>query len=310
MEMEKEVRNKKQAIGGQAVIEGVMFKSPKGWAVAVREPGGGIRLKRETLKVHAGEKIPFVRGVFILFYTLLLGIRALEFSAQVAAASDEEKPISPLQMGATLLVSLAAAVGLFLVLPLYIAKLLGFIFPAVAASGMLFNLADGLVRVGLFLLYVWVIGMWKEIARIFEYHGAEHMVIHAYENGGLGMGEIKRQQKEHPRCGTSFLLIVLVLSILVFSLIPHGWPFYMKFLSRLVLIPFLAGLSYEVLKASAKWEKNPVMRLLVLPGLALQRLTTGEPDERQLEVSLKAFEAVASLAGEPENAMPLAGQVK
>ncbi|MDA8085891.1 MAG: DUF1385 domain-containing protein, partial [Nitrospiraceae bacterium] len=176
-------KDARQAIGGQAVIEGVMFKSRGGWAVAVREPGGNIRLKCEPLKTHAGEKIPFVRGAIILFYTLILGIRALEFSAQVAAAGEEEKPISALQMGLTLAASLAAAAGLFLVLPLYMAKLLGFIFPAVAASGLLFNLVDGLVRVALFLLYIWLIGMWKEIGRIFEYHGAEHKVIHAYEAG-------------------------------------------------------------------------------------------------------------------------------
>ncbi|MDA8171203.1 MAG: DUF1385 domain-containing protein [Nitrospiraceae bacterium] len=299
-------KDKKQAIGGQAVIEGVMFKSPRGWAVAVREPGGGIRLKCEPLKAHAGEKIPFIRGAIILFYTLLLGIRALEFSAQVATAGEDEKPISALQMGLTLVVSLAAAVGLFLVLPLYVAKLLGFIFPAIAASGLFFNLTDGLVRVALFLLYIWLIGMWKEIGRIFEYHGAEHKVIHAYEmeNGRMDMERIMLQHREHPRCGTSFLLIVLVLSILVFSLIPHGWPFYLKFLSRLVLIPFLAGLSYEVLKVSARFQKNPFVRLMVLPGLALQRLTTGEPDELQIEVSLKAFEAVTSLA---EEAVPAAG---
>ncbi len=294
-------KDARQAIGGQAVIEGVMFKSRGGWAVAVREPGGNIRLKCEPLKTHAGEKIPFVRGAIILFYTLILGIRALEFSAQVAAAGEEEKPISALQMGLTLAASLAAAAGLFLVLPLYMAKLLGFIFPAVAASGLLFNLVDGLVRVALFLLYIWLIGMWKEIGRIFEYHGAEHKVIHAYEEGGgrMEMQRIMLQAREHPRCGTSFLLIVLVLSILVFSLIPHGWPLYMKFLSRLVLIPFLAGLSYEVLKASARFQDNPFVRLMVLPGLLLQKLTTGEPDEKQVEVSLKAFEGVMSFSAAP-----------
>ncbi len=275
-----------------------MFKSRRGWAVAVREPGGEIRLKCEPLKARAGEKIPFVRGAFILFYTLLLGMRALEFSAQVAVGLDAEnqkgeKPISALQMGITLAVSLAAAAGLFLALPLYAAKLLAAVFPSVASSGLLFNLADGLVRAALFLLYIWAIGMWKEIGRIFEYHGAEHKVIHAYEReGGMEIERIKQESRRHPRCGTSFLLIVLVLSVLVFSVIPHGWPFYLKLLSRLVLAPVLAGLSYEVLKAGARWEKNPFMRLMVLPGLALQGLTTGEPDEKQIEVSLRAFEGV------------------
>ena len=298
---------KEEAIGGQAVIEGVMFKSRRGWAVAVREPGGAIRLKREPLKVHAGERVPFIRGVFILFYTLLLGIRALEFSAQVAAAEGdgkdqdknkkEEKPISALQMGVTLAVAIVAAAGLFLALPLYAAKLFGLVFPAAAKSGLLFNLVDGLVRVALFLAYLRAIGMWKEIGRIFEYHGAEHKVIHAYESkNGMEIDKIKLESRRHPRCGTSFLLIVLVLSVLVFSAIPTCWPFYLKLLSRFLLAPFLAGFSYEVLKAGAKWENNPLMRLMVLPGLALQGLTTNEPDEKEIEVSLKAFEGVMSFS--------------
>ena len=278
-----------------------MFKSRKGWAVAVRQPGGAILLKSEPLKAHAGEKVPFIRGAFILFYTLLLGMKALEFSARVAS-EEEEKPISPLQMGLTLVVSVVAAAGLFLFLPLYVARLTGAFFPEVARSGLLFNLVDGVVRVLLFLLYIWAIGLWKEIGRIFEYHGAEHKVIHAYEAGGMDMEKIKRESPLHPRCGTSFLLIVLVLSILVFSLVPRDWPFYLKFLSRFALMPLIAGLSYEMLKAGARYESNPIVRLLVLPGLALQRLTTGEPDESQLEVSLKAFEKVMSFEESPSEA--------
>ncbi|MDA8169748.1 MAG: DUF1385 domain-containing protein [Nitrospiraceae bacterium] len=289
-----------QAIGGQAVIEGVMFKSRRGWAVAVRGQDGSIRLKLEPLTTHRSEKVPLLRGTFILFYTLLLGIRALEFSAQVS--SDEEKPVSPLAMGLTLFLSFAVAIGLFLFLPLYLTRLIGFIFPLVAKTGWLFNLVDGLIRVGLFLLYIGIVGLWKEMARVFEYHGAEHKVIHAYEAGELSMERIKAQSPRHPRCGTSFLLIVMVVSILVFSFIPQHWPLYFKFLSRIVLIPFVAGISYETLKLSAKYQKNPLMRLLVLPGLALQRLTTREPDEKQLEVSLRAFKEVMSLEGPNETA--------
>ncbi len=291
MHPETKEHKHKQAIGGQAVIEGVMFKSRKGWAVAVRQPGGGIMLKSEPLKTHAGEKVPFIRGAFILFYTLLLGMKALEFSARVAS-EEEEKPISPVQMGLTLVISVVVAAGLFLFFPLYIAKLTGSVIPAVAHSGLLFNLVDGLVRVLLFLLYIWAIGLWKEIGRIFEYHGAEYKVIHAYEAGDMDLKTIKGESPLHPRCGTSFLLIVLALSILVFSVVPREWPFYMKFLSRFALMPLIAGLSYEMLKAGAKYESNPIVRLMVLPGLALQRLTTSEPDEKQLEVSLKAFEGV------------------
>ncbi|MDA8157441.1 MAG: DUF1385 domain-containing protein [Actinomycetota bacterium] len=297
--MEKhQASNDLKGIGGQAVIEGVMFKSKKGWSVAVRDPAGVIHLKTEPLKPHRLEKTPLFRGFFILFYTLLLGIKALEFSAQISGGKKEgdgEKPISPIMMAGTLLVSVGAALVLFLFVPLLIAKLVGFLIAPVAASSLLFNVADGISRAAIFLLYVWVIGLWKETGRIFEYHGAEHKVIHAFEDGGLDMENIIKASPRHPRCGTSFLLIVMALSIIVFSFIPQHWPLYFKFLSRLVLIPLVAGLSYEVLKLSAKFEKNPFMRLMVLPGLALQKLTTREPDQSQIEVSLKALEGVMTL---------------
>lgn len=282
--------NQTQSIGGQAVIEGVMFKSRRGWAVAVRDPSGDIHLRCEPLKARRIEKIPLIRGFFILFSTLILGVKALEYSAQVAA--QDEKPIKPWALALTIATSFALAVGIFLFLPLYLTKLLGIVFHAVSGSGVLFNLVDGVIRVLIFLFYVWVIGLWREMRRVFQYHGAEHMVIHAFESGDISMENIEAKSPLHPRCGTSFLLIVMVLSILVFSFIPQGWPFLLKFLSRIVLIPVIAGVSYEILKASARFAGHPVMRLLILPGLALQRLTTRQPETAQIAVSLKAFEGV------------------
>jgi len=265
-----------------------MFKSRKGWTVAVRDQKGEIQVKREPLKTRKIEKVPLLRGFFILFYTLILGIKALEYSARVAG--EEEKPITPLAMGATLAFSFVLGIAIFLLLPLYMTKLLGFVFPTVSASGILFNTVDGLFRVLLFLIYVGGIGLWKEMARIFEYHGAEHKVIHAYEAGDLSTERIIKESPRHPRCGTSFLLIVMVISILVFSFIPQEWPFWAKFVSRVVLIPLIAGISYETLKGSARIEKKyPIMKFAVAPGLALQRLTTREPDEKQVEVALKAL---------------------
>jgi uncharacterized protein YqhQ len=174
--------------------------------------------------------------------------------------------------------------------------LLGAVFESVSKSSFLFNVTDGFIRVFVFLLYIIGIGLWKDMRRIFEYHGAEHKVIHAYENGkDMSLRNIKEHSPLHPRCGTSFLLIVMVISIFTFSFIPQEWSFLYKFLSRLVLIPLIAGLSYEFLRLSAKMKQNAVMHLLIQPGLLLQRLTTREPDESQIEVARRALEEVLLL---------------
>ncbi len=283
-------------IGGQAVIEGVMMKSRHAWTVAVRDPRGEIHVKKERLrKLPRGLKMPVTRGVVALYHALSIGIRALEFSASKAYDEQEEKPLGKVSIALTIGVSFLLGIGLFIVLPLYAAKLLGMAIPSIEESSVLFNLADGLVRVAVFLLYVVLIGLWGEIRRVFQYHGAEHKVIHAFENGkGLEVEHIKDFSPLHPRCGTSFLMIVMVISILVFSLIPQSWPFTYKLLARVVLIPLIAGVSYETLRLSARMSGNALVRLLVLPGLSLQRLTTREPDEGQIEVALRALtEALA-----------------
>jgi uncharacterized protein YqhQ len=285
-------------IGGQAVIEGVMMKARRGWTVAVRDPSGGIQLKREPLKeLPRHLRLPLVRGVVTLYHTLSIGIRALEYSA--SAAFPEEEQAGRGSIAFSIVLAVALAVVLFILVPLYAAKLLGMALPSVAESSLLFNLADGVVRVAVFLVYVVGIGFWSEMRRIFEYHGAEHKVIHAFEAGlGPSPGEAKSQSPLHPRCGTSFLMIVMVVSILVFSFIPKAWPFLGKFLARVVLIPLIAGVSYEVLKLSDRRKDNPLVRLLVLPGLMLQRLTTREPDEAQLEVAARALTEVLAMEEE------------
>jgi uncharacterized protein YqhQ len=291
-----------QKIGGQAVIEGVMMKSPHAWSVAVRDPRGEIHVKRETLRdLPAALRLPLLRGVVTLFHMLTLGIRALEFSATKAYDEPEEKPLTKTSIALTIGFAFLIGIVLFILVPLGAAKLLGLAVEAVERSSILFNVADGVVRVAIFLLYVWAIGLWRDIARVFEYHGAEHKTIHALEAGAsLTVEGVRDYSPRHPRCGTSFLMIVMVVSIVVFSAIPQDWSLLLKALARIVLIPLIAGLSYEMLKLSARHEHSPLVRAVVLPGLWLQRLTTREPDERQVEVALRALAEV--LAMEEEHA--------
>jgi uncharacterized protein YqhQ len=287
-------------IGGQAVIEGVMMKSQKGWTVAVRDPKGDIHLRKESLrKLPKMLKFPLMRGVVALWHALAIGIQALEFSASKAYDEEKEEPISSTAMALTIATSLLLGIGLFIVLPLYATKLLGTALPAVDRSSILFNLVDGVIRVTIFFLYIVLIGLWSEMRRVFEYHGAEHMVIHAYETGKeVDLTSARRFSTRHPRCGTSFLMIVMVISIVVFSLIPQPWAFTYKLLARLVLIPLIAGISYETLKFSARMKNNPVLGMLTVPGLFLQALTTREPDDNQLQVAMRALEEVLAMEKE------------
>jgi uncharacterized protein YqhQ len=285
-----------QNVGGQAVIEGVMMKSPGGWSVAVRDQSGEIHIKRQPMKPRSGFlKRPFVRGVIALLDAIVIGVKAIDFSASKAYTEENEKPLTPLSIAMTIMFAFGLAVVIFILLPLYLTKLV----PGTEASSLWFNAIDGVIRVLFFILYVYGIGLWKEMARIFEYHGAEHKVIHAYEEGKeLGLDTIRSYSPHHPRCGTSFLFIVMILSIFVFSLIPHSWNFLLKFLSRIVLIPVIAGVSYETLKLSDKLQDNWLVKLMIKPGLLLQRLTTREPDESQIEVALIALKEAVALGSE------------
>jgi uncharacterized protein YqhQ len=292
-------------IGGQAVLEGVMMRSPHAFTVAVRKggkPGADIALLRETI-VPIGERYPLfkikiIRGSAALFEALWLGIRALNFSANEAIedVGGKKEEISALAMAGTMLTAIAFSLGLFLALPLLLTNLLGAQFGALKGN-VLFNLTDGALRVVLFLGYVSGISFMKDIRRVFEYHGAEHKAIAAHEAGVALAENARPYSRIHPRCGTSFLIAVIVLSILVFSLIPAAWPLWAKGLSRIVLLPLIAGLGYEFIKYSAKKCGNPLIRGLMLPGLWLQRLTTREPSDDQIEVAIRSLNE--ALAMEP-----------
>ncbi len=285
-------------IGGQAVIEGVMMKSTRGWSVAVRNPNGEISTKTVILKSQPSiAKLPIIRGIVALLQALSIGIRALEFSGSVAyGEKDGVKPITKFGMFISILVAFVLAIVLFKFLPLLLTSLLGNLSNKISENSFIFNLIDGLLRVGIFFLYIMTIGLWKEMKRIYEYHGAEHKVIHAYEHGvSLTVENVKNYKPFHPRCGTSFLLIVMIVSILLFMLIPQNWSFIDKLLSRLILIPAIAGISYEMLRISAKFKDNQIIGLMVLPGLILQRLTAKEPDDSQIEVAIAALSEVLKL---------------
>ncbi len=292
-------------IGGQAVIEGVMMRAPRSLAIAVRRPSGEIVVKKDVVvplsERFPAVKLPIVRGAVALFSSLVTGIKALNFSANEALAEEEEKKdLSPLAMGGTMAVAFGFGILLFFILPLYLTKLL---VPIIGSSNIVFNLVDGVIRVAVFLLYIWSISRMGDIQRVFQYHGAEHKSIFAFEAGEeLTVENVQKHSRLHPRCGTSFLLIVMLVSIVVFSLIPKLWPFYFKAGARIVLLPLIAGISYEFLKWSAKHDQSRLVRLIIAPGLALQRLTTREPDASQIEVAVRSLqEALETNAGHKDD---------
>jgi uncharacterized protein YqhQ len=205
----------------------------------------------------------------------------------------EETAAWPLVLSTSL--ALGLGVGLFFYLPLLLARGLGLLAPSLG-EGFLFNVADGLFRLAIFLVYLYLISLWGEIRRVFEYHGAEHMAVSAYEDGReLNVDAVRRYSTVHPRCGTSFLLIVMVVSILVFSLVPEAWPFWSKLLSRIVLLPVIAGLSYEVVRLGGKAGERKLLRAVNAPGMWLQKITTREPDDGQIEVALEALKTVLAM---------------
>jgi len=275
-------------VGGQAVIEGVMMRAPRAMAIAVRRPTGEIVVRKKEM-VPLSErfpvvKLPIVRGAVALFHSLMIGMTALNFSANEAMVEEEgeeKKELSTWAMAGTMAFAFGFGILLFFIMPLYLTKLLV----------PVFNLVDGVIRVVVFLIYIWTISRMEDIQRVFQYHGAEHKSIFAFEAGDeLTVENVRRYSCLHPRCGTSFLLIVMVVSIVIFSLIPKLWPFYMKAGSRVVFLPLIAGVSYEFLKWSARNDNSPFVKMIIAPGLALQRLTTREPDDSQIEVAIRSLE--------------------
>jgi len=282
-------------VGGQAVIEGVMMRAPRAMAIAVRRPTGEIVVKKkEMVPSPSGfpwSSSPLSAVAVALFHSLVVGMTALNFSANEAMVEEEgeeKKELSSWAMAGTMAFAFGFGILLFFIMPLYLTKLL---VPVIGDSNIVFNLVDGVIRVVVFLLYIWTISRMEDIQRVFQYHGAEHKSIFAFEAGDeLTVENVRRYSCLHPRCGTSFLLIVMVVSIVIFSCIPKLWPFYMKAGSRVVFLPLIAGVSYEFLKWSAKNDSSPLVKMIIAPGLALQRLTTREPDDSQLEVAIRSLE--------------------
>ncbi len=313
------------SIGGQAVIEGIMMRGPEKTAVAVRKPDGEIIIDEKENKVKTKiMKIPFVRGVFSFVSSMVIGVKALMFSANFYDDEEENKAegkakekakdgarekvkdkekertegkkeeLSGMAMFFTVAVSLLISIGLFIALPNLIA---GFVVPMENASGksnvLLYNVVESIIKVLLFLGYLVLVSKMKDIQRVFEYHGAEHKTIFCYENGEeLNVENVKKFQRFHPRCGTSFLLFVIVISIFIFSAVGRFESKLINLLVRIALLPVIAGISYEIIRFAGRHTDNPWIAWLNKPGMWLQRLTTKEPDESQIEVAIAALKAV------------------
>ncbi|HEX3131279.1 MAG TPA: DUF1385 domain-containing protein [Thermoanaerobaculia bacterium] len=284
-------------VGGQALIEGVMMRSPGAYGIAVRRPDGSLALQRGKVfplgKKYPFLKLPVLRGVAVLFQSLFIGIQALNFSALEAGVEkpeDAKKETSGWAVAASMAMGLGLGVLVFLLVPLWLTQLAEkHVFGSM--PNLAFNLFDGALRGIFFLGYIVAISRMKDIHRVFQYHGAEHKVVFAWEaRGPLTVDAARVQSRLHPRCGTSFLLFVLLVSIVLFALIPKSAPFLVKFGGRLVLVPFIAGLSYEVLRLTAKKANSPVFAFLVAPGLMLQKITTQEPTDDMLAVAIAALE--------------------
>ncbi len=284
--------------GGQAVMEGVMMRGRNSMVVAVRPPSGKIVIHNEPLKsplyTSRWWRLPFLRGLVVLWDTLALGMRSLIYSANVVL-EEEEVEFRGAAVWGLVLVSLAFSIGIFFLVPLLLVGLID----RFITSALVSNLIEGALRLGLFLGYIGLIGFLPDIRRFFAYHGAEHKTINAYEAGApLDPVSVAAYATAHTRCGTGFLLFVLVLSILVFALLGRP-PFIWRILSRLLLIPLIVSLVYEFIKFAARHQDNPLLRALVSPGLALQSLTTREPDEEMLEVAIVALKSLlAAESGE------------
>ncbi len=270
-------------VGGQAVIEGVMMRNREKYAVAVRLPNGKIKVKKEQSSLSPKIfDVFFLRGVVGLGYALYDGIRALIWSSNQNLGKNEK--LSKKEIIGAIASSFLFAVLIFIVLPFFSARW-------IHSEGFLFNLLDGLFRVALFVGYLVVISVMKDVKTLFQYHGAEHKSIYCYENKEpLTVEKVKKFSRFHPRCGTSFLFMVLLLSIFIFALITG--PLWMKLAGRIMLLPVIAGIGYELIKLSGKYSQNYLVRFMIAPGLWLQRITTNEPTDQQMEVAIASLKTV------------------
>ena len=274
--------------GGQAVIEGVLIRGQRCSSVAVRRPDGTIAMRSDplsTLFTGRMRRVPFLRGVLALIESLTLGMRSLIYSANVAAEAEGEE-IGGAAVAGILTLSVVFAIGLFFLLPVVSSELLGSLF---GGSDIVSNVAEGVIRLAVFLGYIVLIGQMDQIRRVFMYHGAEHMTVHAQEHlDPLEVDAVRRYPTAHPRCGTAFLLFVVVLAIFVFTLVGRE-PLWWLLTSRIVLVPVVAALGYEAIRLSWSYSDNPIVHLVASPSLALQSLTTRQPDDDQIEIAIAAM---------------------
>lgn len=295
-------KHKHTSIGGQAVLEGVMMRGKEHWAIAVRKPDNEMAIESFAINSPSERypilKKPIIRGMIAMADAMILGVKAISFSAQYATEEEEEQ-ISGKEMAGAMVVAIILTIGLFFVLPAFLTSLMD----KYIANTVAYNVLEGLIRIGIFVCYILVISMIKDISRVFEYHGAEHKTIHAYEAGiELTPDSVEAYSTKHMRCGTAFLLIVMVVLILVFAFL--GRPgFWMRVVSRLIVIPIVAGLSYEAIKYAARHEDSKIIQAIMWPGLLLQRLTTREPDKDQLEVAIAALKEILRIEHDDEKAL-------
>lgn len=293
--------NKKPNVGGQAVIEGVMMRGKTHVAVAVRQPDGEISVDVRPVNSISDRypilKKPFLRGVVSLVESLVMGMKALAYSAQVSGNEDEK--LDSKEMALTIAVSAGLAILLFIVIPTWSMRFL----TGITQDHMALNLAEGVLRMAIFLAYIAAISSMNDIQRVFQYHGAEHKTIYTYEAGlPLKVENVRPFSTLHPRCGTNFLMIVMLISMFIFTFL--GWPSLLeRIASRIILMPVIAGVSYELIRYAGAHTNNPLVRIAITPGLLLQKLTTRQPDDSQIEVAIASLKAVVppeDLAQEPE----------
>lgn len=276
--------------GGQAVLEGIMMRGRTHYTIAVRQETKEISTVTHRLSnVYNGRvrRIPFIRGILALIETLILGIKSLLYSADIYMGEEEIKGKSAM-IWVAMMIGVVMGIGLFIFIPLMLTRVID---PYIG-SGIISNLIDGVIRLIMVVAYIWIIGFLPDIRRVFSYHGAEHKTINAFEDGvDLTVENVRKYGTAHTRCGTGFLLIVLTIATLVFMF--TGRPsLYMRFLLRILLFPAIAAVSYELLRLSARYCKNRIVRILMIPGLSLQSLTTREPDDEQIEVGITSLSKV------------------
>jgi uncharacterized protein YqhQ len=292
-------------VGGQAVLEGVMMRSPHAWAIACRKPSGEVSTHSEPLERLSEKRKwmawPVFRGVVTLGHAMTLGFRALKFSANVAldemqpepAADKKKLEITGWMAAVNIIISVGFFIFMYKFLPLLAATELKRVNP-VFGEQILFNLVDGIIRIALFLLFIWGVSLWSDIHRVYEYHGAEHKTVFAFENGDrLATAAVQKYSTYHPRCGTSFLMTVMIISIVAYTLVPVT-TFWARFGVRIALLPVIAGVSYEIIRFSAK-HRGSLFALMTAPGLWLQRITTQPPSDAQAECAIIALDHAMAL---------------